>query len=478
MIHYLLQVLFFQLLFLLVYDLFLKKETFFNYNRLYLLVTPILAFVIPWLRIEFLVSAVPENARLVIPQALARNPEIYVQNLPLVVINAEGGWTPNWWLITYLGGAIFSLGLFIFKYLHLKKLSDAGNHIYEKGLKIIIVPQSKIAYTFFNSVYLGEDLCTEEQQQILSHELIHVKHKHTYDLVFFEILKVILWFNPLVYIYQSRIASIHEFIADQEVVKSVAKKTYFEQLLNTAFNTKDISFTNQFFNQSLIKKRIVMLQKNKSSRLSTFKFLILIPAMLAMLTYVACSENKDHSITEEEMSLTDKMADLEATLEAKEDLTKEEKLQLMRLVEKGLNPKALSADQERMTNQNQKSYLEVEAAVSLAVVDKVPTLKQCENIKAGDSKDCTTKEITKFVNANFNTDLGKELSLIGVNTLVVTFMIDQSGNVKDIQARAPHPKLEEEAERVIAQLPQFIPGEVNGKPVNVMYSLPIAFKIE
>ncbi|MDX1762355.1 MAG: M56 family metallopeptidase, partial [Christiangramia sp.] len=202
MIHYILQVLFFQLLFLLVYDLFLKKETFFNYNRLYLLVAPVLAFLIPWLRLEFLVSAVPENARLIIPQALTSEPNFYVQNLPLVVINAEGGWQSNWWLIAYLSGAIFSVALFTYKYFHLKRLSNSGITEYEGNLKIIRVPDSKIAYTFFNTVFLGNDLSNEEKKQILSHEMVHVKQKHTYDLVFFEILKIIFWFNPLIYIFQ------------------------------------------------------------------------------------------------------------------------------------------------------------------------------------------------------------------------------------------------------------------------------------
>ncbi|MCM8568675.1 M56 family metallopeptidase [Gramella jeungdoensis] len=471
MIHYILQVLFFQLLFLLVYDLFLKKETFFNYNRLYLLVTPLLAFIIPWLRLEFLVEAVPDSARLVIPKALINEPDVYTQQLPLLIINAEGGWTPNWWLITYLGGLLVSLGFFAFRFLHLKKLAQIGNQSYENGLRIIIVPGSKLAYTFFNSIYLGEDLDENEKKQILSHELVHVKQKHSYDLLFFEMLKILFWFNPLVYIYQSRIAGVHEFIADSEAVKTFTKKTYFEQLLNTAFNTKDISFTNQFFNQSLIKKRIVMLQKHKSSRLSTFKFLLLIPAMLFMLTYVACSENKNPDIVEEEMSLTDKISDLEATLESKENLTEEERQQLIGLIHKGFQPEKPPTDQKRS--------VEVETeAVPFAVLDKAPAFKSCEQLDISERKKCTTKEISNFVSANFNTGLGKEFGLTGINRIVVRFMIDKSGNVKDIKARAPLPQLEEEAERVISQLPQFNPGEVNGKPVNVMYSLPIAFKTE
>ncbi|MCP9198774.1 M56 family metallopeptidase [Gramella sp. GC03-9] len=484
MIHYILQVLFFQLLFLLVYDLFLKKETFFNYNRLYLLVTPILAFAIPWLRLEFLVNAVPESAKLVIPQALNNDPNIYVQNLPLVVINAEGGWTPNWWLITYLGGTVFSLGLFIYKYLHLKKLSEAGSHTYENEFRIINVPDSRIAYTFFNSVYLGEDLSENEKKQILSHELIHVKQKHTYDLIFFEVLKILFWFNPLVYVYQSRIAGVHEFIADNEVVKTVAKKTYFEQLLNTAFNTKDISFTNQFFTQSLIKKRILMLQKNKSSKLSKFKFLLVIPLMLAMLTYVACSEDKSEDLSpiDNEASVADKIAELKTYLDNKDSLSKEEKEEFQQLIKRkeellrnerygkdGTPPPPPPAAPDNKWNDADK--------IPFAVIEKVPAFTGCEQYLDDVRKNCTSTAISNFVNKNFDTSLGKKLGLTGVNRVIVQFRIDETGKIQDVRARAPHPELEEEAKRVISSLPQMQPGEQNGQPISVMYSLPIAFKV-
>ena len=522
MIHYILQVLFFQLLFLLVYDLFLKKETFFNYNRLYLLATPILAFLIPWLRLEFLVSAVPENARMIIPAALTTEPDLYVQNLPLVVINAEGGWEPNWWLITYLSGAVISLVLFTYKYFHLKKLSSSGITEFGRGLKIIRVPDSKIAYTFFNTIYLGNDLSEDEKQQILSHEIVHVKQKHTYDLVFFEFLKIIFWFNPLIYIFQSRIAGVHEFIADNEVVKSISRKTYFEQLLNTAFNTKDISFTNQFFNHSLIKKRILMLQKNKSSKLSKFKFLLVIPLMLAMLTYVACSDD----ITEDEAD--NSLSQYNYTLQKEEGMTPEkqkasnkfeeflfnnpdyvswatidydaeeikysvhsrsepvpEGFDKMEVVAKDgreytmyMNLKAHKENQEAMETANtDNSSYDGKSEIPYAVIDKVPAFQGCTELSGKARKDCTSKEISYFVNKNFDTSLGKKLGLTGLNRVIVQFRIDETGTITDVKARAPYPELEEEAKRVVASIPQMQPGEQNGKPVSVMYSLPIAFKV-
>jgi TonB family protein len=88
-----------------------------------------------------------------------------------------------------------------------------------------------------------------------------------------------------------------------------------------------------------------------------------------------------------------------------------------------------------------------------------------------------TNKITDFVGANFDTKIGKALNLTGVNRVIVQFKIDENGNVVDVKSRAPHPKLEEEAKRVINSLPQMTPGEQNGKAVGVMYSLPIVFQV-
>ncbi|MDR5589261.1 M56 family metallopeptidase [Christiangramia sp. SM2212] len=535
MAHYILQIIFFQLFFLLVYEFFLKKETFFNYNRLYLLVTPILAFLIPWLRLEFLVEAVPETARIIIPQMIGNQTGIYTETLPTVTVYGESGLQLNWWLITYLTGFSFALILFIKKYRNLNKLFSFKQVSKEENFRIIEVPDSDAAYTFFNTVFLGDQLSQAEKQHILSHELVHVKQKHSLDLVFFEILKIVFWFNPLIYIYQNRIAGLHEFIADDEVVKTTERKTYYEQLLNTAFSTQNISFINQFFNHSLIKKRIIMLQKNKSSKLSKFKFLMVIPLMLAMLTYVACSDDETQEETESSLSqysyTLDKTQGMTADKQRIHDKFEEflfnhpdyvawasidyvaeevkysvhsvsedvpesydkmivskkdgsEYTMFMNLRSKGSNsagapppPPAPGSAEDLYIRKHNNSMYDGKLDVPFAVIDKAPAFEGCDKWVDDPRRNCTSSEISKFVNENFNTDLGKELGLTGINRVIVQFKINTSGQIVEVKARAPHPALEEEAKRVISSMPDMIPGEQNGQPVNVMYSLPIAFQV-
>ncbi len=473
MYTYIIEVILFQLGFLLVFEVFLKKETFFNYNRLYLLATPILAFLIPFLKLEFLVEAVPQNTGILLP-------EVFIGNKPVAQIGnqtasqANPGLEINWWYLTYLAGFAVSFFLFLKKYHSLNRLFRFRKITEEKDFKIIEIPNSNIACTFLNTIFLGDQLSENEKNQILSHELVHVKHKHSLDLIFFEIMKIIFWFNPLIYIYQSRIAGLHEFIADDEVVKTTDKQSYYQQLLNTVFSTQNISFINQFFNHSLIKKRIFMLQKNKSSKLSKFKFLLIVPLLLSMLTYVACSED---NLDPNNNQVTDVDQQMELLLEAlkdKENLSETEKEIYVKLLKRREEGNLNSIQKKTNAQKGTEKYL---TKVPYAVTEIVPAFPGCEQYLDDVRKNCTSSEISNFVNKNFNTDLGKQLGLTGINRVIVQFRIDETGKVVDVRARAPHAELEAEAKRVISSLPQMEPGIHDGRKVSVMYSLPIAFKI-
>jgi hypothetical protein len=119
-------------------------------------------------------------------------------------------------------------------------------------------------------------------------------------------------------------------------------------------------------------------------------------------------------------------------------------------------------------------------ATVFSEVDVVPIYEDCKSVTDEvERRRCTSIAVSEFVNANFNLDVAKSLDLRGETQRVFTkFVIDTSGKVKDINVRAKHPELKEEAIRVLNLLPQFVPGEQNGKPVNVAYSLPINFTLK
>jgi protein TonB len=116
--------------------------------------------------------------------------------------------------------------------------------------------------------------------------------------------------------------------------------------------------------------------------------------------------------------------------------------------------------------------------VPFAVIENVPEYPGCERGSNAEKRKCMSNKIAKFVQRKFNTDLAGDLGLSGRQRISVIFKIDKNGNVVGVRSRAPHPRLEKEAARVINMLPKMKPGRQRGKPVIVPYSLPITFQVQ
>ena len=122
--------------------------------------------------------------------------------------------------------------------------------------------------------------------------------------------------------------------------------------------------------------------------------------------------------------------------------------------------------------------VEEDIEVPFSVIENVPIFPGCEKGNNAKKKKCMSDKINKFINRKFNTDLAQDLGLEGIQKILVVFKIDKSGNISGVRARAPHPKLEAEAARVVNLLPKMKPGRQRGKPVTVPYQLPIRFQIQ
>ena len=122
---------------------------------------------------------------------------------------------------------------------------------------------------------------------------------------------------------------------------------------------------------------------------------------------------------------------------------------------------------------------EVIADVPFSVIENVPIFPGCEKERNNtEKKKCMSDQVSKLVNRKFNTELGNELGLSGIQKIYVQFKIDKTGAITNVRAKTAHPKLANEAKRVINLLPTMTPGKQRGKPVGVLYSLPIVFKIQ
>ncbi|MGY8919709.1 MAG: energy transducer TonB [Flavobacteriales bacterium] len=122
--------------------------------------------------------------------------------------------------------------------------------------------------------------------------------------------------------------------------------------------------------------------------------------------------------------------------------------------------------------------VEEDIEVPFAVIENVPIFPGCDKGNNAERRKCMSQKITKFVQRKFNTDLAGDLGLSGRQRINVIFKIDKNGDVVGVRARAPHPRLEKEAARVINLLPKMKPGKQRGKAVIVPYSLPIIFQVQ
>ncbi len=518
MINYIIQILLFQVLFLAVYDFILQKETFFKWNRVYLLVTPILSLIIPLLKFDSIKNTVPNEYIVLLPEIML-NPQTIIEQSETTVETFN---TINW--MFYMGVAVFLL-LFLVKLFKIVKVIRSNKIVKKEKYSLVLLVDKQSAFSFFNYIFIDQKLTEKKELQIIQHELVHSKQYHTLDLLFFEVFKIVMWFNPLLYVYQKRVAELHEYISDAEVVKATDKSSYFNKLLSETFSVENISFVNQFYKHSFIKKRIIMITKNKSEKMKQLKYLVLIPVLASMLLYSSCETNDlktvEESVVKKELVTIyfydeGKFITSKGTFDSYFDkilLYNDQKIS-SELKLKDLVYKNLSIDEKAEYNEIKNTYNSkflkggtIEFSLSklgngrnvivqrmiidkvaikdydnledvpFAIIDVVPTYPGCEG--SDNSKDCLNKSIQKHVVENFNSDISKNLGLEpGIQKIYVQFKILKTGDIEILGARAPHKDLEVEARRVVNLLPKMIPGEHNGKSVNVTYMLPISFHIE
>lgn len=265
---YLLQVNIYLVIFLGFYWVALKNETFFKPNRIYLNSTAALSFIIPYLNPDLI-------RQLVITEKVRQASVIPMQEVvyqPVIIRSEPSSATPADVLtIIYLTGAAFFLVRFAIQLILLRRtISGPLNG----------------AFSFFGKLSVAPGL--DQRETILHHEQVHVRQWHSFDVILMEIVAVINWFNPVIYLYRTEIKHIHEFIADEEA-SAGNKESYAMLLLSNTFGVPAHHLTNSFFNRSLLRRRIYMLTKNRSQRAKLLKYGLCAPVFIAMLIMSSAS---------------------------------------------------------------------------------------------------------------------------------------------------------------------------------------------
>ena len=265
-------------IFYLFYILFLRNDTFFQFNRIFLLIGIPISFIIPFIVFNNYIEYTPVSTA------------TYYQNLEtitrLIATHSKETSFSIWQLlpILYFFGIVVFFLNFIVQFIGIFKIIHKSKNVKNNSFIVIETNKDVLPFSFFKWVVYNPNLFNKnELKQVLTHEKVHVKQYHSLDILTTKIVAVALWFNPFIWLYLKSVKQNLEFIADAGAQESLeCKKTYQYTLLKTGFTQQQIAFTNNFFH-SPIKKRIMMLQKRKSRKMNQLKYVFIIPILALFL---------------------------------------------------------------------------------------------------------------------------------------------------------------------------------------------------
>ncbi len=267
------------ILFYLMYVLFLRKETFFTSNRWYLIGGLVLSLILPLITFTKTIWVEPTPI-----------PVIYEELIP---INNNAIKAPiqetslDWSLIittTYIAISILLILKITFELASFFNRIRKNRKQKETNFVLIHSDTTENPFSFFHYIVINPNRFSKEEfQHILTHESIHVKQKHSIDVLLSKLFCAFFWANPIVWLYRKAILQNLEFIADSETFQQIENKyEYQKTLLKVVTHQHDLSITNQFY-QSLIKKRIVMLHTNQSHKRNAWKYGIILPLLVGFM---------------------------------------------------------------------------------------------------------------------------------------------------------------------------------------------------
>jgi TonB-dependent SusC/RagA subfamily outer membrane receptor len=259
----------------LFYQFVLRRLTFYNWNRWYLVGYSLLCFVIPFMNItDFLFRHELDEAQ-------------FIQLIPVYNLQLNSpGFEWNQWTISIaiLVTGMFIMGIRILMQLFsLRRIKTRATLLNEGEVKLFDVNEQIVPFSFNNGIYINRQLHTEaELQEIIRHEFVHIKQKHSIDILLAELLCTLLWFHPAAWFIRKAIRQNLEFIADEKVLQDgVDKKQYQYLLLKVVGNTNYSIAPN--FNFSSLKNRIIMMNQIKSARVQIIRFLFVLPLVAVLL---------------------------------------------------------------------------------------------------------------------------------------------------------------------------------------------------
>lgn len=419
-------------LFYAFYRLFFYKDTFFKLRRALLLAFFGAAFLYPLLNLQEWIKEQAAIDGIIHLYSGILLPEAKVTAGQTGIDEMVSFWAASAGL--YLTGILFLFIRFGFQLGSILRLAHLSKKFSIQGTPVYVLPEPAGPFSFFRMIFLyPADYSEMEIAEILVHEKTHVSQGHSFDVLLCELISIVCWMNPFVWLLKREVRHNLEYLADHRVIQSgYDSKSYQHHLLGLAHHQQAAASLYNSFHVLHLKNRIRMMNKKRSRGIGRTKYLMLLP-LIALLMVLSNVEG------------------------------------VARLTLRTAGQPALFADPVSSASLG-------ESLVGMLVVNPTDsvytTVEHMPVFPGGD------RALLEFINRNIRYPMDAQKA--GVEGRVIcSFVVEKDGTVSTIEiVRSLYPSLDEEAKRVIRSFPTWKPGMDKGKAVRVLYTVPITYRLE
>lgn len=535
--------------FYLFYKLLMSRETFHRFNRFSLLGLMIICSIIPFVKIsidsptESVQGAVSMDELLTAPVII--NSDITPQTndytaMEYIIVFATA---------IYIIGILFFTAREIFQLRKVLNITRKGteedislyinNNV--KNIKLIVTDENISPFSWMNRIVISRTDLEENGREILCHEMAHISNHHSIDLIMADICILLQWFNPASWLIKSELQNVHEFEADETVIRNgIDAKNYQLLLIKKAVGSRLYSIANSF-NHSKLKKRITMMMKKKSSPWARAKYLYILP--LAAVAVAAFAHPEISKLSDEISSV--KVNDFSAITENHEventyskpnglilaegrivDDATGKAIKGASIVERGSTNGTISDENGKFSLRVSENSVIVVSYIGKQTCSFVASAIEVKNMKdkpirmkdeiqvtdevvvvGYEQKEVPQKEEVPQASKSENGEvfmiveqmpeypggMSELMKYIARNIkypadalrektqgrVIVQFIVGTDGYTSDFKVmKSVSPSLDAEAIRVLANMPRWTPGMQRGEAVPVKFTVPVTFKLD
>lgn len=479
--------------FYLFYVMVLHDQPSHQYNRFYLLATSLLSFILPVLEIPILVTESVGKVAGNYQNFILLNPALLTEaNAEASLLSKLLNWQ-NILLLLYGVGVLLTLALFIRQSSQLIVTVRNNKFTLRKGYRLVytegkLPTSSCFSYLFWDNT---QKLTQKEAAQIMAHEEAHIQQRHSYDVFYMAVLKILFWFHPLVYLYEKALTDVHEFAADACALKQQNPQSYAKLLTRKLFDGLQLSLVNHFYKSRTLKRIKMMHLTNQQT--PRYKLLLAIPLFLAVFFTFSCQTEEEMEKEAIAATYEDVQAQLQQiegqintmTLEYFDDYTsvRDEKAKLFKERGENINPKTfeLAIWEETVSP---SIYKKVETLFSRreALREKLATLPDPDGVymvvENQPEPEGGIKEFYQHIGQNLQYPLqARKMGIEG--KVYVQFVVNEYGELSEFQTlKGIGAGCDAAAIAALQSAPAWNPGTTDGKPVKVRLVMPITFKLD